>query len=472
MPWARTIHSAAFRLLETRPDGLLVDRRYAEFAERYGYCFSGLRIDHADLHEARSGLPARTPDDQMRYVLEWGRNRRLEPMVALGRCPVDGVRATDYERFVARLSAFKAEHDLLDFTDLLERVLEAELAPDVDVAFIDEAQDLSPLQIAVVEQWFGSGVKVYVAGDDDQAIYGFQGADPGWLLKLAESSKAEVLTQSHRVPVAVHGLAARVIGRNSLRVVKSYRPTGNPGRVVHLDTLGALDEVESSTSAFVLVRNRRFMGPIASSLMSRRVPFVVEGVGGVSPLSDQELCSAVRVGGWIRGGIRSVTAADLHTLLAHVPTTTGLVPRGVKTQIKQARDKGTSYQLQELRARLGLGRLLDTIQSDGPVRVLRKVDKRTLDYLEKLIERHGHLPQPRVWVTTIHGSKGREKELVVLASDMSRATHKAYRAGGRAEFEAENRIQYVGITRALDTLILTEPATRRHYDYPLSEQVR
>jgi DNA helicase II / ATP-dependent DNA helicase PcrA len=44
------------------------------------------------------------------------------------------------------------------------------------VLFVDEFQDVSPLQFALYELWARTHERVYVAGDDDQTIYGFQGA--------------------------------------------------------------------------------------------------------------------------------------------------------------------------------------------------------------------------------------------------------------------------------------------------------
>ena len=52
-----------------------------------------------------------------------------------------------------RLVDWKHEHELMDFSDLIERCIWADLAPQASVLFVDEAQDLSPLQIAAVEMW-------------------------------------------------------------------------------------------------------------------------------------------------------------------------------------------------------------------------------------------------------------------------------------------------------------------------------
>jgi len=52
------------------------------------------------------------------------------------------------------------------------------LCPSLDAIFLDEAQDLNPLQWKMFYYIEEQCKRSYIAGDDDQAIYTFQGADP------------------------------------------------------------------------------------------------------------------------------------------------------------------------------------------------------------------------------------------------------------------------------------------------------
>lgn len=75
----------------------------------------------------------------------------------------------------------KARFNLVDYTDLLEFWLEhlelGHYAPAFDHVLVDEVQDLSPLQLALVTGLSGErGRGFFAIGDPNQAIYGFRGA--------------------------------------------------------------------------------------------------------------------------------------------------------------------------------------------------------------------------------------------------------------------------------------------------------
>ncbi len=461
LPWFRTIHSAAFRLLGLKREHVLGPAHWRDFAGRYGYELTdGACSDEDDDPHA---VPARTDDDLLRYVLEWSRNRRLTLDQGLGRCRVN-VPAVQARRFAERIESFKAEQGLVDFTGMLERVLAQCLRPDVSVLFLDEAQDLSPLQIAVVEQWLAGCERVYVGGDDDQAIYAFQGAEPAWLVGLEQrASRVEKLQQSHRVPGLVHALAERVIRQNRRRIEKAYDPRADPGQVLVLPPERVLAAIEGAGSVFVLARNRVFLRPWAERLLAAGEPFATEGRGSRSPLDDPRVPLAVATARRLHEG-KAVDAPGLRALLAFVPSRgNDLLPHGVKSRADRNDLPVTRDELVE---DWGLGHLLAEVDRAGPVHILASLSAKHRAYLERVLARHeGRLPTPRIRLSTIHGAKGREADAVVLVPDMTRATQAEYLCSGPEGEEAENRVAYVAVTRARRTLVLVEPRTRRFYSY-------
>jgi DNA helicase II / ATP-dependent DNA helicase PcrA len=67
-----------------------------------------------------------------------------------------------------------------------------------EAVFLDEAQDLSPLQWDVFFYIEGRSRRSYIAGDDDQAIYNFQGASSEIFINLEGTFDAQI--KSQRVP--------------------------------------------------------------------------------------------------------------------------------------------------------------------------------------------------------------------------------------------------------------------------------
>ena len=70
---------------------------------------------------------------------------------------------------------YKEAFQLIDFTDMIEKFIVSKLCPKYDVAFVDEAQDLSPIQWKMFNIIKENSKYVILAGDDDQAIYGWAG---------------------------------------------------------------------------------------------------------------------------------------------------------------------------------------------------------------------------------------------------------------------------------------------------------
>src|SRR4030095_5206128 len=97
------------------------------------------------------------------------------------------------QRVFERYEQWKASGGRGDFEDLLELTLG--LLDDDEHALatvreryraftVDEFQDVNLLQQALLDRWLGSSDELCAVGDDYQAIYGFTGASPRYLLGL------------------------------------------------------------------------------------------------------------------------------------------------------------------------------------------------------------------------------------------------------------------------------------------------
>jgi len=98
---------------------------------------------------------------------------------------------------------------------MIEEFILSNLCPTFDVVFIDEAQDLSPIQWKMYNLIKANSKIVILAGDDDQAIYGWAGADVKRFQD--EPAKEKVLPKSYRVPIKVQQVAYTIISQIETR---------------------------------------------------------------------------------------------------------------------------------------------------------------------------------------------------------------------------------------------------------------
>jgi superfamily I DNA/RNA helicase len=448
----RTIHSQAFRLMGG--GSVLNAKDMALFCERWGYGLSEQKGDQGG--DDPNEPPRNTDDDDLRAAFDWCRVRRVS--LEEGPRTFEGnVDLLQLQTFVERYVGFKREMGRIDFTDMLEICLSRGLARRRDVLIIDEAQDLSPLQIALVKVWMAKADRVYIAGDDDQAIYGFGGAEPDWLIALTREHRTEILGQSWRVPQAAHAVAQAIIARNQNRVAKAYAPREEKGAVSELSRHEAIASIVPGEPTFVLARNIRTLMGVSGDLFRERVPYRCERKG-ICPLRREALVKAVNaaVAFWKRS---SVTWGEFSAVLSMVPAAL-LGPRGTladaKRHAKQHPDAPMDWLLPNLR------RAMEEL--GGPVGVLMgEAEQETRDYLRDLLGDGDRLPEPHVTVTTIHASKGREADHVILFQDFS-----ANEAGSmERDPEPETRVAYVAVTRTKNRLTFVRREGRFGFPYPV-----
>lgn len=107
------------------------------------------------------------------------------------------------ELVAAALLAFDTDPDVLGREQARVRHL-----------FVDDAQHLDPQQAELAGRLGAAATEFVVAGDPDQAVFAFRGADPG-LLREADpgGERTVVLTACHRMAAAVHEAVARLVAR-------------------------------------------------------------------------------------------------------------------------------------------------------------------------------------------------------------------------------------------------------------------
>jgi DNA helicase-2/ATP-dependent DNA helicase PcrA len=449
LPWFRTLHSFALRLSGIRQEQVMQPEHYKEVGIALGFNLDveGSSIsgeDAFDLNKSSSPIV---------NLMNLARLRKVDLRQQYDESEID--ESWNTVKYVATaLQEYKNRYQLFDFTDMLEVFVNesAQFCPRLAVTFVDEAQDLSPLQWDVAHVLEQHSERIYAAGDDDQAIYRWAGADVEHFINL--NGGYEVLEQSYRVPASVHPLAERVVRRIKRRVTKKYLPRTDRGNVEHIARAEMIDFSEGSW--LVLAQAAYFLSDITADLRSRGYLFNYRGRRSISEsLSDA-------VNGWeqLRKG-KQVTGKTARTIYSYM-SVNDRVKRGFKKL--PALDDDEMVTLDELIAHHGLIEGVDLITSIRDMlwhTAMDKLPSADRAYITALLRRGEKFnAEPRINLSTIHGSKGGEADNVVLFTEISPAASKA------AELAPDDlhRVFYVGITRTKQNLYLVEPddATRSY----------
>jgi superfamily I DNA/RNA helicase len=229
---AGTFHSLALSQLRR----WWADRRTPEPAllERKGRLLSELAAGRPGLYDVVVA--------ELASQIEWGKARLIEPAAfaaaakaARRELPAD---AEAIAALYGRYEDEKRRRRLVDFDDLLVRYASA-LETDSRFAaaqrwrwrhvFVDELQDVNPLQCRLLLALLGDNDDLFVVGDPNQAIYGWNGADPGFLVNFPSrwpSAEVVRLDQNHRSSPQVVSAAAAVLGRQATGEALSSQPDG------------------------------------------------------------------------------------------------------------------------------------------------------------------------------------------------------------------------------------------------------
>ena len=150
------------------------------------------------------------------------------------------------------------------------------MCPNFDIAFIDEAQDLSPIQWKMVDIITKNSKYVILAGDDDQAIYGWAGAD---VKKFQQkfSKKDITLPQSYRVPLKVQDIANKILDRipDDRRIKKQWEARKEVGDVDYITDIDGLPLHEGNW--LILARYNDRLSKLMPSLKDRGIYFQYKG---------------------------------------------------------------------------------------------------------------------------------------------------------------------------------------------------
>ena len=435
LPWFRTLHSFALKLSGIRQEQVMQPENYKELGSALGF---DLTVDKSSI-SGEDVFDLSKTDNPAISLINLARLRKTDLRSQYDESEVE-LPWTTVKYIADSLTKYKGRYNLYDFTDMLDVFVKegSSFCPRLALTFIDEAQDLSPLQWDVAHVLEQHSSRIYCAGDDDQAIYRWAGADVEHFIGL--NGGYEVLEQSYRVPASVHPLAERIAKRINRRVPKNYLPRQEEGKVQRIPSTSYVDFDEGSW--LVLAQAGYFLERATQDLKSRGYLYAVRGRRSIS----ENISEAVN--GWeqLRKG-RAITGKAARCIYNFM-SVGDRVRRGFKKL--PALDDDETATLEQLQQSHGLLATIDMIWHEA----MDKLPSGERAYITALLRRGEKFNAiPRINLSTIHGSKGGEADNIVLFTDLSPAAVKA----SEATPDDLHRVFYVGVTRTKQNLYLVEP---------------
>jgi DNA helicase II / ATP-dependent DNA helicase PcrA len=342
---------------------------------------------------------------------------------------------------------------IYSFADMIASFLEDGTAPPLDLLIVDEAQDLAEINWRLVDKLAALTEKTFIAGDDDQAIYEWNGAKPQRFVQY-EGEKI-VLDQSYRIPSSVHPIAQNISERILCREPKEYKPRkelGTVNKVSSVETL-PLDKGEwliMASCDYMLTDTSKGYN-IRKFLIDNGYPFAHNHYRYI----PARMMSAIDT--WEKIKTEEIALGELDDLYFHLGKQG--VKRGFISKIGKEPDQGKKIRLQEAIDNYGLKE--EIVDKTWKELFDKSIDVERRSFIEKAIKKKEDLHgEPRIVISTIHQAKGGEAENVAVYLDLS----KAQKRSSVLQPDGLHRQFYVAITRTIENLYFVK-AQDDYYRY-------
>ena len=436
IPYFRTLHSLAFRLLGAKKESVMGHADYRDFGLKCGIPIKSAWYDDSD------GV-FNSDNEYLRII---------NKAKVMGTNVLDeydkNQHGLDIERDLLylldqELSRYKQEKGLIDYNDMVEQFIRQDVSPTFDVLFIDEAQDLSPLQWRMVRTLWKKANKTYIAGDDDQAIFRWAGADVDTFIALKEEvDYVDTLSQSYRIPGGpIHEMSQKIIRNVSNRYDKDYMPRQEMGDLTRYSDVTQVDM--SHGEWLVLTTANHFLDDIKEFCELQGWYYSHKRRNSVK----LDLLLAIQTWEKWRKIEHDLSPASIRKIYSYLGDN---VTKGYRTG-KTMSDEETYY-IEECTADHGLQ------TTDVWYKAFAGLDPMTENYIRNMLANREKITQtPRITLSTIHGAKGGEADNVLLLPDITKS------ASDNNDIDPDelHRLFYVAVTRAKKSLHILEP---RNYE--------
>ena len=419
LKYFRNLHSLAFTLLGMKKSNVMQDEHYEDIGRKLG-----IEVNIFSNGEDKTGFV--DSDSEYFNIINAA---RIKENTVEEEYNTD-LYSQDIDKHQLKIlndevNNYKKAYDLVDFTDMIERFNVSKLCPKYDVVFIDEAQDLSPIQWRMYDILKKNSKHIILAGDDDQAIYGWAGADVKRFQD--EPAKDIVLPQSYRVPGAVQAIANNILNRipDHRRIKKNWKPRKD----ILLPIVEYISSVEDAPlhlgDWLILARTNYRLKNLVPQLRERGLYFEIKNRKSYKARLYRSVQDYSR---WTNGDLLSLSECkDLFEFLE------------LDKELKDER----MYDLKEF------GFSFTDLWYE-----VFKADPEECLYIREMLRHDEKLSKdPRIKLSTIHAAKGGEANNVLIILDNTKKIREAIEKD-QDKYDEEQRVWYVGVTRTKQNLYI------------------
>jgi len=470
----KAVNTAKERAMEAFPE--LSSEDFKKFSTLHSYCRKYFQeeifdqrnclIDFALQEKFLKTSDTRLADDDFLYkdwslgIYDKARNMMRDPEIVFKE---ESYKKDNLEVFKRKVSTYEhyKKDSFIDFTDMIERAIKEVNFGNLDILILDEAQDFTPLQWSVIFKIAKNAKRVYLAGDDDQAIYRWNGADPKYFTDYFPGQKI-VLRKTRRFGKAIYEFS-QIIRRGIIDSIdKDFTPLDKEGtikRYLNFNQINFTDE----GSWYIIARVNRVVNELRGKAKDAGLYFM-DNKGNKS--FSEKQWKAIQAWHKISKG-DEITKLEAENMYKYIRQLTDIDFGSEKFWSNEPDYK--TYKFIDLVEWCGL----DMDEEEGKKKwwwILRKnfTPKQKI-YFMRLLKRYGTDQlnrDPNIIIDTIHSVKGGEADHVVIHSKADYASD--YRRKNKKEKTDENRVYYTGATRAKRKLHLL--ASDDRYNYPLGEK--
>lgn len=398
--YMRTLHAILFRHYELKKDDI-IGRKDLEFLQKH--------------------LGVERLDDYLTFLDMQRNNAKVAAKM------YDELALESYTvRYVEEnYKEYKKYFKKYDFTDLIERVIVDKLELSVDVAIIDEAQDLTTLQWMACQMLFRNVKRLYLAGDPNQSIYDWAGADYKYFMRI-QADTVEVLPKTYRLPRAIWELGKQVHAMIDVSTPYPQECKEEEGVLVEVGSHENVPIKKDKTHLF-LARTNQQLVVVEEYLKARGLQYTTSE--GKPAMSKKKTLFIAAYADYMYKG---------------------------RSNPKQKKALNAFLTDDELAA----------IKAEGEegwhgafANALKWYDA---EYALSLLVNKGWRTDPNaIRVATMHKVKGAEANIVAVLTDASRKTMKRF----YDDPDAELRVLFVALTRASEELYIVRSNSK--YSYPI-----